>query len=111
MVRPAAKQAVTDRSRQTGLLAGARLSLVLDKRGRLLLAALAFSGLRAKTGVIVVEIENLRSWLDSWRGIGAVVVGMAHQGYDLQLTRYDEQGWRATFYMTGMEHSPTRVTG
>jgi hypothetical protein len=23
---------------------------------------------------------------------------MARQGYDLQLTRYDEKGWRATFY-------------
>jgi hypothetical protein len=30
---------------------------------------------------------------------------MAHQGFDLQLTRYDEKGWRATFYTTGMEHS------
>jgi hypothetical protein len=36
---------------------------------------------------------------------------MAHQGYDLQLTRYDERGWRATFYTTGMEHSPTSATG
>jgi DNA polymerase III alpha subunit len=26
------------------------------------------------------------------------------QGYGLQLTRYDEKGWRATFYTTGMEH-------
>jgi hypothetical protein len=25
---------------------------------------------------------------------------MARQGYDLQLTRYDEKGWRATFYTT-----------
>jgi len=32
----------------------------------------------------------------------------ARQGYDLQLTRYDDRGWRATFYTTGMEHSPTR---
>ena len=31
---------------------------------------------------------------------------MAHQGFDLQLTHYDERGWRATFYTTGMEHSP-----
>jgi hypothetical protein len=38
-------------------------------------------------------------------------VGMAHQGFDLQLTRYDERGWRATFYTTGMEHSPTSATG
>ena len=37
--------------------------------------------------------------------------GMARQGYDLQLTRYDEKGWRATFYTTGMEHSPTSATG
>ena len=27
------------------------------------------------------------------------------QGYDLQLTRYDERGWRATFYTAGMEYS------
>src|SRR5262245_46142630 len=32
----------------------------------------------------------LRTWLDSWPGIGHVAVGMAHQGFDLQLTRYDE---------------------
>jgi hypothetical protein len=36
---------------------------------------------------------------------------VARQGYDLQLTRYDERGWRATFYTTGMEHSPTSATG
>jgi len=35
---------------------------------------------------------------------------MAHQGYDLQLTRYDERGWRAIFYTSGMEHSPTSAT-
>jgi hypothetical protein len=35
---------------------------------------------------------------------------MARQGYDLQLTRYDEKGWRATFYTAGMEHSPTSAT-
>jgi hypothetical protein len=51
------------------------------------------------------------SWLDSWRGIGAVERGMAHQGFDLQLTRYDNRGWRAMFYTTGMEHSPTSATG
>jgi hypothetical protein len=36
---------------------------------------------------------------------------MHRQGYDLQLTRYDERGSRATFYTSGMEHSPTRATG
>ena len=41
-------------------------------------------------------LHALRSWLDSWSGVGHVAVGMARQGYDLQLTRYDEKGWRAT---------------
>jgi len=49
----------------------------------------------------------LRTWLDSWSGIGHVAVAMHRQGYDLQLTQYDDRGWRATFYTTGMEHSPT----
>ena len=30
-------------------------------------------------------LAALHSWLDSWRGIGAVERGMAQQGYDLQL--------------------------
>jgi hypothetical protein len=47
----------------------------------------------------------LRTWLDSWSGIVRVAVGMHRQGFDLQLTQYDERGWRATFYTTGMEHS------
>jgi hypothetical protein len=38
-------------------------------------------------------LHALRTWLDSWSGIGHIVVGMARQGYDLQLTRYDEKGW------------------
>ena len=53
--------------------------------------------------------DDVPFWRDSWSGIGHVAVGMAHQGYDLQLTRYDERGWCATFYTTGMEHSPTRA--
>jgi hypothetical protein len=53
----------------------------------------------------------LRTWLDCWAGIGHVAVGMHRQGFDLQLTQYDERGWRATFYTTGIEHSPTRATG
>jgi len=36
---------------------------------------------------------------------------MAHQGFGLQLTGYDIRGWRATFYTTGMEQSPTSATG
>jgi hypothetical protein len=38
-------------------------------------------------------LHALRAWLDSWPGIGRIAVGTARQGYDLQLTRYDERGW------------------
>jgi hypothetical protein len=53
----------------------------------------------------------LRTWIESWPGIGHVAAGMHHQSYDLQLTHYDDRGWRATFCTTGMEHSPTSATG
>ncbi len=36
---------------------------------------------------------------------------MAHQGYDLSLSRYADEGWRATFYNTDKEHSYTASTG
>src|SRR5499427_9547332 len=82
---------------------------VLDQRGRLLCAALGFAGLPKPSHDRA--LWALRTWLDSWAGIGRVAAGMHRQGYDLQLTQYDERGWRATFYTTGMEHSPTSATG
>ena len=81
---------------------------MLDQRGQLLRTALGFAGLPRPS--YDRALWALRTWLDSWSGIGHVVVGMARQGYDLQLTRYDEKGWRATFYTTGMEHSITSAT-
>ena len=84
---------------------------MLDQRGRLLLAALGFAGLSMPSYDRGLGLHCLRTWLDSWAGIGRVAVGMARQGYDLQLTRYDEKGWRATFYTTGMEHSATSAIG
>ena len=82
---------------------------MLDQRGRLLAAALGFAGCSLPS--YDRALHALRSWLDSWSGIGRVAVGMARQGYDLQLTRYDDKGWRATFYAAGTEHSPTSATG
>ncbi len=82
---------------------------MLDPRRRLLVAALGFAGCSLPS--YDRALHALRSWLDSWSGIGRVAVGMARQGYDLQLTRYDDRGWRATFYATRMEHSPTSATG
>jgi hypothetical protein len=81
---------------------------MIDRRARLMLTALGFVRLEGQRPPV---LEALHRWLDTWRGIGDVAAGMARQGYDLQLTRYDEQGWRATFYTSGMEHSLTSATG
>ena len=94
---------------RASLVYGALTSVVLDQRGQLLRAALGFAGLSRPS--YDCSLWAPRVWLDSWAGIGRVAVGMARQGYDLQLTRYDEKGWRATFYTTGMEHSLTSATG
>jgi len=83
---------------------------VLDRRGRLLLTTLAFAGLRPEAGGSATKIGTLRRWLDTWPGIGAIVAGMAHQGYDVQLTGYDGRGWRTAFYPTGIEQSATSAT-
>jgi len=64
------------------------------------MAALGFAGLPLPS--YDRALHALRTWRDSWPGIGHVAVGMHRQGFDLQLTQYDERGWRATFYTTGM---------
>jgi hypothetical protein len=82
---------------------------MLDQLGRLLRAAVGLATLSMPS--YDRALWALRSWLDSWSGVGHVAVGMHRQGYDLQLTEYDERGWRATLYVTAMEHSPTGATG
>jgi hypothetical protein len=57
-----------------------RLGTVLDQRGQLLRAALGFAGLPRPS--YDRPLHALRTWLDSWAGIGHVAVGMARQGYD-----------------------------
>src|SRR5262249_16047827 len=76
---------------------------------RLLRAAVGFAGCSMPS--YDRALWALRTWLDSWPGIGHVAAGMHRQGFDLQLTQYDERGWRATFYTTGMGHSPTSAKG
>ena len=46
----------------------------------------------------------LEKYLDSWRGLGDVVVGMHAQGFDVELRQLGKH-WRANFYATGMAHS------
>jgi hypothetical protein len=73
----------------------------------LLRAALGFLSLEPREP----ELRLLHGWLDSWSGIGHVATGMARRGYDFELRRYDGQGWRATFYPEGFEHSRTAYSG
>jgi hypothetical protein len=83
---------------------------VLDQRGQLLRAAVGFAGCSMPS---YDRALHARSGPGSTRGpgIGHIAVGMHRQGYDLQLTQYDERGWRATFYTSWMEHSPTSAAG
>jgi hypothetical protein len=72
--------------------------------------------LRAALGFLSVgprepELVALHRCFDNWRGIGDVVAGMAWQEYDLELRRYDGQGWRAIFFQSGFEHSLTSHAG
>ena len=43
------------------------------------------------------------AWLDSWRGLGAVAVGMTAQGFNVELKEFPE-GWRANFDPVGIAH-------
>ena len=52
------------------------------------MAALGFAGCSMPS--YDRALHALRTWLDSSAGIGRIAVGMAHQGYDLQFTRYYE---------------------
>ena len=77
-----------------------------DRRATLR-AALGFAALE----ICAQELRVLHAWLDTWRGIGDVVAGMARQDFDLELRRFDGRGWRATFFPSGFEHSFTSTAG
>jgi hypothetical protein len=82
--------------------AGSPLDLVL--RRRLLVATLAATRLAATAGP-GSGLADCRRWLDRWSGVGLVTAGMARQGFDLELTRFGDEGWRATFSPAGHAHS------
>ena len=87
------------------------MSTDLERRRSLLTAALGFALLDTRGKPMPPEVQTVRTWLDTWTGIGHVVTGMARQDYDVELTRYDGRGWGATFYTAGVEHSLTGRTG
>lgn len=75
----------------------------LAQRRAPLTAALGFMRVRWNEPVPRVGAA-LATWMDSWRGVGAVVAGMTAQGFNVELREYPE-AWRANFYPTGMAHS------
>jgi len=83
------------------------VTTTLDTRGRLRRAALGFLSVAPREP----ELQLLHRCFDNWRGIGDVVAGMARQEYDLELRRYNGQGWRAIFFQSGFEHSLTSHAG
>ncbi len=56
----------------------------------------ALAAVRIKKWRSVRELVMLQAWLDTWSGLGAIVVGMQRHRYDLSL-KHDRNGWRATF--------------
>jgi hypothetical protein len=83
---------------------GAGSALDLAQRRRLLVATLAATRLAATAGA-GPGLADCRRWLDRWSGVGLVAAGMARQGFDLELTRFGDEGWRATFSPAGRAHS------
>jgi hypothetical protein len=72
-----------------------------EPRRRLLSATLGFARIQPR----VPELRLLHRWLDTWRGIGDIIVGMHRAGWDVQMTQYGDGYWRETFYVTGQAHS------
>ena len=68
-----------------------------DRRRALLIAALGFLHFPSKTQ----GLAALHQWLDSWSGIGLIVVGMERHGYALSLRKIEDK-WIASF-----QHDPT----
>ena len=84
----------------------------LERRRRILFTMLTALTFRYPSGREPALIPGLRAWFSGWPGIGRITVGMARQGFDLQLTRYDGEGWRATFYPESRTaHSLTPAVG
>jgi pyocin large subunit-like protein len=72
-----------------------------DARGRRLLAGLVVVLVRDNAP----ELRLVHEWLNDWSGIGLIVAGMTHQGWDVQLTAYAARDWRANVSPVGVAHS------
>jgi hypothetical protein len=87
-----------------GALISARVvatAAVTDYHVTALRAALGFLQLPPRAP----ELQLLHRWLDSWRGVGLLAIGLHRDGYDLDLRQYGDGDWRATFWVTAFAHS------
>lgn len=75
----------------------------LTQRRALLVAALGFIRLRWRDPVPPV-VHSLTAWMNSWRGLGAVLAGINAQGFNVELKEFPH-GWRVNFYPVGIAHS------
>jgi hypothetical protein len=64
----------------------------LAQRRHVLFTMLTALGFRYPPGREPAVIAGIRQYLGGWPGIGRIVAGMARQQYDLQLTRYGQEG-------------------
>src|SRR2546425_8787809 len=75
----------------------------MSDRRSLLVAALGFVLLRNWRSV--PELVTLHAWLDTWSGLGAIVIGMERHGFELWLAK-DRDGWRSTFLHRSHQMEP-----
>ena len=83
----------------------------LAQRRHVLFTMLTTLGFHYPPGRVPPVIAGIRQYLGGWAGVGRIEAGMGRQGFDLDLTRYDVHGWRATFYPEGRIHSATLAVG
>jgi hypothetical protein len=74
-------------------------------------------GRRLRTALAAVLVRDNRpkprlvhDWLDSWSGIGLIVVGMTRHGFQLGLDQRTG-AWLAVFYRGSGGHEPIRPAG
>ena len=64
----------------------------MDRRRPLLVAALGF----VHFAPVTLASVALHTRLDSWRGIGQIVVGTQRQGYVVSIKKWRDGGWTAS---------------
>jgi hypothetical protein len=57
------------------------------------------------------EVRLVRKWLNNWSGIGLIIAGMPHQGWDVQLTAYAAPDWRVNFFPASRTPSSAAACG